>query len=315
MQKILCILGPTSIGKTALSHHFAERFGGDILVADSRQVYQGMSIVIGKDIPPNAKWNKLQKYWQLQNRIKIWLTDLVQPDEEFSVSHWNKYAKQAIEQLSLNKRLPIMTVGTGLYLRSFTGNIETLDVPPDVKLRRSLESNNVEKLYALLTESDSVRAESMNDSDRKNKRRLIRAIEVTKYLKTKKQRNRKTKEFNFFKVGLTAPKEIVFDRIDKRVDERLKSGALDETKRLLTHYSDWFSPAFSGVGYRYLKGYLLGKKKLDQSVKEWKVAERNYAKRQMTWFKKEPNVNWFDITDPEWLQKVEKLVGNWYNKN
>ncbi|MDO8599976.1 MAG: tRNA (adenosine(37)-N6)-dimethylallyltransferase MiaA, partial [bacterium] len=313
-RKILAILGPTGIGKTSLGLRLAEKFGGDILVADSRQVYKGMDVVTGKDIPKNGKWqiqtpqravaNDKLGCWLLQNGTRIWLTDIVQPIDEFSVSHWNKYAKQAIEQVSLNNKLPILTVGTGLYLKSLTGNIETINIPQDLELRKSLENKDVEELFTLLTESDLVKAKSMNNSDRKNKRRLIRAIEVAKNFEIKKPTVGKTEDFNFFKVGLTSPKEIVFERIDKRVDARLKAGALDETKKLLSNYSDWSGQAFLGVGYRYLREYLLGKKKLDLVVEEWKEAEHAYAKRQMTWFKKEPVVNWFEITDSNWEEKV-----------
>src|SRR3989344_4874180 len=154
----------------------------------------------------------------------------------------------------------------------------------------------------------------MNNSDKNNPRRLIRAIEITKYLLTHNiSINRSVdKQLDILLIGLTASKEVLCNRIDKRVDQRIKDGALDEVKELLKRGYSWDLHAFSSTGIRQLKEYFEGKEKLEEAVNKWKLAEKQYAKRQLTWFKKMKDIHWFDIETSNYQKQIEDLVQKWY---
>ncbi|MBU1323049.1 tRNA (adenosine(37)-N6)-dimethylallyltransferase MiaA [Patescibacteria group bacterium] len=284
MKKILIICGPTATGKTKLAASLAKKFSGEIISADSRQVYQGMDIVTGKDRPKGVKIHGL---------------DLVKPDEEFSVAHFVKYAHSLINQI----RFPIIVGGTGLYLNALVNPPQTLTIPPDWQLRKKLEKKSIEQLQQQLKKINPLKFAQMNHSDQQNPRRLIRAIEVVKFPQGPAFPSKRTdlNQYDTFWLGLTADNTTLAERIEARVKQRVKAGAVKEWQGLKTKYRPNL-PSMSAIGYRQLP-----------DVTKWIQAEQQYARRQLTWFKKNSNIHWFDTTKA-FQSPVVNLVKAWYTK-
>lgn len=303
MQKLLVIVGPTAVGKTALALHLSKVLDGELLSADSRQVYKGMDIVTGKDLPKDG--------------TKIWLTDLANPRDEFSVSQWRKDAMGVLGELRERGKLPIVVGGTGFYIKALLDGIETINIPRNEKLRATLINKTAEGLYEILASLDAVRVANMNQSDRRNPRRLVRAIEVAKWkLGVRELRDVgviRNRENNVLQIGLGAPLEVLKQRIEKRVGKMMKEGAFEEIKRLVEAGVPWDAQSMTGIGYQKFRDYFTGKITLSKVKEKWVQADLQYAKRQMTWFKKDKCIKWFDITKPGWQKKVEKMASNWYN--
>ncbi|KKQ92015.1 MAG: tRNA delta(2)-isopentenylpyrophosphate transferase, tRNA dimethylallyltransferase [Microgenomates group bacterium GW2011_GWC1_39_7b] len=320
-KKLLVICGPTSTGKTSLAIKIAKKLNGEIVSADSRQVYKIMNIGTGKDLPVNSKLiinnSKLGGYYEAEG-IKIWGYDLVDPKGEFSVAQYLKIAHRIIDDISKRGAFPILVGGTGLYIRGVIDGIDTADVPKNNKLRKNLEGKSVNELYEKLSQLDSLKAGSFNSSDKKNPRRLVRAIEIAQYQLTKKfvtsARHTIGNNFDVLRIGLTAPKEFIDRRIVKRVIDRLDKGIKTEVENLLKSGVTWENQAMMAMGYGLWRDYFEGDVTEDQILAEWARDEVRYAKRQMVWFKKDRRITWFDITDPEFLINVESLVKKWYNQ-
>lgn len=295
MNKLLVICGPTATGKTALGIRLAKKFNGEIVSADSRQVYIGMDIGTGKDFKG------------------AWLLDVVKPNQPFSVAEYVKLAWQVIEDIWERGKLPIMVGGTGFYIKAIVDGIETMGVPPDWELREKLRYYDTKILRETLEKLDPEKLRRMNESDRKNPRRLIRAIELA----TKTVRPilaRKPYTLNPLFIGLTAPYKTLYQQIDERVDERVKAGIEEEIKKLLQIGYSWENSVLgTTIGYREWQPYFERKSTLEEVVKKWKFAEHGYARRQMTWFKRDKRINWFDVTSPSVEEKIEKMVSKCYN--
>jgi len=327
MNKLLVICGPTAAGKTSLGVKLAKRFDGEIVSADSRQVYMGMDIATGKDLPWNAKQKIKNEKLQIKTKegkvlkpyrfrkIPVWLLDVVLPNQEFSVAHYVELAHQVISDIHRRGKLPILVGGTGFYIQGVVFGIDTLGIPPDWKLRRRLEKYSLQELYDLLARLDPEKAASLNVSDRRNPRRLIRAIEVAlaKNHKRKKKTSKKNKKnFDTLFIGLKAPMRKLYKRIDKRIEEQLKKGAEKEVKSLLRKDYDFNFPAMSALGYREWREFFEKEKTREEVIKRWKYNEHDYARRQMTWFLKNEKICWFDITKKGFEKEVEKKVLFWY---
>src|SRR3989344_5897459 len=283
MQKLLVICGPTVTGKTKLALHLAKVFNGEIISADSRQVYKYMDIGTGKDKPEGIEINGY---------------DLVNPDEEFSVSQYADFANACIREINSRGKLPILVGGTGLYIKGVVDGIDTADIPKDEKLRVKLNGLKIEDLQEKLKKIDSKKFASMNDSDINNPRRLIRAIEVAS---SGKISERKGMSYDVLFIGLSLSREKLDERITKRVDDRINQGFDKEIDFLKK--KDFF---------RYAPARTLGYKDWPD-IKKWKREEIKYAKRQMTWFKKDKRIKWFDIETNDYKQKVEDIVQKWYS--
>lgn len=281
-NKLLIICGPTATGKTKLALHLAKLFGGVLISADSRQVYKYMNIGTGK------------------GDEKIFGYDLVNPNEDFSVSQYTKYAREKIEEIWRSNKLPILVGGTGLYIKAVVDGMETLDVPRNKELRKSLMDKAPERLFNLLVGLDPIKAASMNQSDAKNPRRLIRAIEVAQSkLPTKK----KGLNADLLWVGLTSTMGDLSKKINNRVQERIKigfekefnflknEGMLDGVTKHTLGYKDW------------------------PDIQKWKREEIKYAKRQLVWFRKEKRIKWFNVNEKKLMKNIEKLVKKWYSSN
>lgn len=310
MNKILVICGPTATGKSSLAVKLAKKLNGEIISADSRQIYKEMDIATGKDID-NGIWKK--DHWEIEG-IPVWMLDVVRPDQEFSAANYCEMAQEIIKQIIKNNKLPISVGGTGFYIKGLIDGIGTFGVPPDWDLRKKLDSKNAEELFVLLSKLDPQKASSMNVSDKKNPRRLIRAIEVAS--SKENISNKKFSEIKFqniLMIGLKAPYEELYQRIDQRINQQVEMGAEKEIKQLLNQGFGWDLPSMSAMGYGVWQNYFEGKINKTEVISLWKFSEHNYARRQMTWFRKDKRVNWFDITSQNWEREVEDKVNQWYN--
>jgi tRNA dimethylallyltransferase len=299
MNKLLVICGPTGTGKTRLGILLAKKFDGEIVSADSRQVYKNMDIGTGK------AWGE---------NIKIWGYDLVSPKDEFSVSKYLKFAQKTISDIERRGKLPILVGGTGLYIKGVVDGIPTINIPRNNKLRKNLKEMDTNQLYEHLSQIDSIRAGSMNSSDKKNPRRLIRAIEVAMWTldNSKKDLPRIKNDFDTLFIGLTASSGFLEKRINERVDERINKGFEEEVKDLLNSGVDWDDQSMISLGYRQWRDFAEKAVDKEAATAEWKKEERKYAKRQITWWKHDGRVHWFDIGKPEYQKKVENMVKKWY---
>lgn len=319
-NKLLVICGPTSTGKTSLGLRFAKKFNGEIVSADSRQVYREMNIGTGKDLPKGAKLKKdffaKWGYYEVDG-IRVWGYDLVDPKNEFSVAQYLKIAHKFISDIYKRSKMPILVGGTGLYIKGVVDGIPTASVPRNKGLRKNLERRSADELFDTLASLDSVKAGSLNSSDRKNPRRLIRAIEIAQYQLTKKEvPSMHTASLNYdtLFVGLFAPGEVLNHRITTRVAQRVVMGIKDEIRKVLRHGVKWEDQAMVALGYGEWRDFFEGVVSENEVISQWERAEKNYAKRQMTWFKKDKRVNWFDITAKSYPNVVEKMVQKWYHR-
>lgn len=318
MNKILVVTGPTATGKTSLALKLAHLFGGEIVSADSRQVYTGFDIGTGKDIPKRAlrKENSLGIFYEIKG-VKIWGYDLVSPKEEFSVAQYAEKINRIIKEIQGRGKLPILVGGTGFYIKAVIDGVATAIVPRNPGLRESLLGKPTEQLFESLAQIDASKAAALNLSDKKNPRRLIRAIEVAMWqLDNAEQRKLKKAEGNYdpLFIGLRLEDAGYEKILKKRVIERLKKGLLKEIKRLLKKGISWDSQAMSSLGYKQWRDFFAKEKGKKETVEEWFLAEKKYAKRQMTWFKKEKRIIWFNPEGADYPENVEKSVQKWYKK-
>lgn len=330
MKKALFIVGPTASGKTQLGIEIAQKFNGAIASADSVQVYKGLDIVSGKDITGKFQISPIRQAqgknfkFQIDNKnfsfgyylvsgVKVYLLDLVSPEYSFNVFDYISVAKPTIETLAGQNILPIVVGGTGFYIKALIDGIGTLQIPPDKKLRRLLESKTIEELIPLLKKSDLKKYESMNDSDRKNKRRLIRAVEISQFSFSNYESSDigKLEDFEVLMIGLHAERETIKRRIDERVEKRIENGAFEEVERVFKNYAKLSSSVKNANGYKQLFEYFMGKVTKDEAVENWRKAEYINAKKQMTWFRKDKRIRWFDITEERFEGKIQDLITKW----
>lgn len=296
MNKVLLICGPTATGKTALADLLAQKFDGELISADSRQVYKGLDIVTGKDVPVS----RIHGY------------DLVKPNEEWNASLFSDFALQKIAEITKKGKLPIVVGGTGLYLKSIRTPLN-INVPPNPKLREKLEQLSLAELQTKLKKINPDRFNSMNYSDQQNPRRLIRALEISSAKSAEKQTS--TPPLDHLTICLTAPLPYLEKKIRQRVIKRLNLNPLPELEYLQKFNLPPRSPSYSSLGYQELAEYYAGKITRPQLVNLWTTRERNYAKRQLTWFKKQPNLHWFDLTSPHSKSAIVDLISSWYARS
>jgi len=277
-SKIIVILGPTSSGKSDVAIKLARKFNGEIISADSRQIYRGMDIGSGKITKAEQK---LAKHWML---------DIVSPKTNFNAAQFKKKAEKIIADILSRGKVPIICGGTGFWIKSIVDNVTYPEVKPDWKLREKLNKKSVAELFAMLKKLDPERASTV---DAKNKVRLIRAIEICKAIGKVPVLSEENRNYNFLQIGISWPKEKLHERIKIRLDQRFKEGMISEIKRL--HFKDkvsWKRLESFGLEYRQIALYLQ-KKISEDSMKEHLFQEiKNYAKRQMTWFRKDKRILW-----------------------
>lgn len=327
-KKLLVICGPTATGKTTLGLSLAKALTfnkergrplGELVSADSRQVYKGMDIGTGKDISRGADFRKVRflSGYYLINGVRIWGYDLVSPKKDFSVAQYYRIIKKVINNIWKRGGLPILVGGTGLYIKAVVDGIPTAFVPKNKRLRMHLADKSVSELFEILAKLDAVKVASLNLSDRYNPRRLVRAIEIAQWkLGWKRKRNLVNglidKDGEVLFIGLRMPKDDLANNISRRVMKRLKAGMKREVESLLEEGISWENQSMNTLGYKEWREYINGDEKKSDVLKKWKRDELRYAKRQLTWFKKDKRIKWFDISKPKSKENIEKLVKKWY---
>jgi len=314
MNKILVILGPTATGKTDLALTLAKKFKGELVACDSRQVYKDLDIGTGKMPGRDLRFTKYDLRWETDG-INIWMYDVVDPKIRFTIKDYVERANQVIEGVIKRGKLPIIVGGTGLYLKALLKGFSNLSIPVDEKLREELEQLSLESLQQKLVNLSPTRWENLNQSDRQNPRRLLRSIELilmNPYKKTEKLKGLNQKH-QILKIGLTAPQGVLNNRIDLRILSWLQQGLIQEGEKLLKEGVSLKRMKDLGLEYKILADYLENKISENELLEQLKHKNHQYAKRQMTWFKKEENTRWFDIQDENLSTQVEKLVSLWYH--
>lgn len=278
-KPLLVLLGPTAAGKTALSLTLAKEFNGEIISADSRQVYKHMDIGTDKIL------------MEKREGIPHYLLDLVEPSERFTVADFKKLAEEKIEGILARGNLPMIVGGTGLYIRSVTENFAIPPENPEIrrKLLEELADCSVDALYKKLQRLDPKSAAKIHP---KNIRYIIRALEIVMSTGAPKPDLRESPKWRVLQIGLSPQREILFERIHRRIDEQMERGLVDETKKLLEMGYAKNLPSMSSLGYREMIQYLEGAISLEEAVELLKKNTQNFAKRQMVWFKRDREVVW-----------------------
>ncbi|HUU08690.1 MAG TPA: tRNA (adenosine(37)-N6)-dimethylallyltransferase MiaA [Dehalococcoidales bacterium] len=287
MNRLVAIVGPTAVGKSQLALHLAQTFPGEIVSADSRQVYRYMDIGTAKPSPEEL------------SLVRHHLIDIVNPDEDFSLAQYQHLATQAIADIGQRHRLPILVGGSGLYVWAVLEGWQIPAVPPDLEFRRRLEDKaakiGAERLYQELVKSDSIAAQQI---DPRNVRRVIRALEVLKHTDTPLSRQKQALSCPTLIIGLTTDRAELYRRVDSRVDEMVQRGLVEEVKKLMGMGYDLSLPAMSGIGYRQIGQYLKGEMTLEGAIEQIKSESHRLVRHQYNWFRlKDDRIRWFEEKD------------------
>jgi tRNA dimethylallyltransferase len=295
MERLVAIIGPTGVGKSQLALRLAQQFDGEIVSADSRQIYRHMDIGTAK---PGGEKRAL---------VPHHLIDIVNPDEDFSLAQYQQLAYQTIADIHQRGKLPCLVGGSGLYVWAVVEGWSIPPVPPDPALRRTLveraAKGEVAELYQELMALDPVAAQKI---DPRNVRRVIRAFEVTRSARVpfSQLQQKKAPPFQTLMVGLTAARVELYRRIDTRVDEMLTRGLVDEVEKLVKMGYSLSLPAMSGIGYRQIGRHLQGELGLAEGIQQIKYETHRFARHQYNWFRlNDERIQWFDVRD-----KVESAI-------
>lgn len=304
MKPILIISGPTASGKTSLALKLMKLLNGELISADSRQIYKGFDIGTGKDHPKN---------------IKIHMIDILSPNIQYSVSQYRETALKIIKNIQSKGKLPIIVGGTGQYIQSLIESPrETFDIKPNKLLRFFLNKFNVKTLQFIYKLLDKQKFSQLNHSDVNNPHRLIRKIEIClSPLSKGRPRSGGGEICDYIHISLTAPNQFLFKNIDQRVDERIKTGLFNEIRNLLKKYP-WSAPAFRTHAYKEFEGVIAIRQTDKETIpleviNQWRFDEHRYVHRQKSYFKKIPNIHYFDITSSKYPQSVIDFVKKCYN--
>ena len=302
-QKLIpVILGPTSSGKTSLAIELCKKIGGEIISADSRQIYKEMDIGTGK-LPTSASFPVERKdvVWFLDG-VKVWGYDLVSPQDTFSSYDFAKFALEKAQEVIKESKTPVIVGGTGFYIDMITGRIQPSNIKPDKKLRDKLSKLSLSELQEKLQNLDDG---LYKKTDQQNPPRLIRAIERA-LASDKGQKLPYLTDVKYVLIGLQTSREKLYARVDTWLEDIWQAGLLDETRSLLDKYTD--SPKLDGIVYRSAKAFInkgLSEKEAKQKAKYNLHA---YIRRQQTYFKKMPVDEWFDISQDNILEKVYNKI-------
>ena len=290
MKKVIVIVGPTGSGKTELSLKLYNMINSEIISADSMQIYEEMNIGTAK-----ATEDILNKY-------KHHMVNIVSPNNSYSVADYQKDSFKIIDDLIDNNKIPIVVGGTGLYINSLVYNLDFKSEKPNEELRNSLwnsyEENGQEYILNILKDVD---LDSYNNIEHNNIKRIIRAIEVykttgTPYSKQNTSFREENEDYSFHIYGLTDNRELLYNRINKRVDKMVELGLFVEVKYLMEKY-DTDSQAFKAIGYKEIIDYFKGVYDKEIAIEKLKQNSRKYAKRQLTWFNRDSRINWFNLSE------------------
>ncbi|MBV7331452.1 tRNA (adenosine(37)-N6)-dimethylallyltransferase MiaA [Chloroflexi bacterium TSY] len=283
---LIALLGPTAVGKTSLSIELCQTLNGEVISADSRQVYRTMDIGTAK--PSVAERTQAPHH----------LFDIRNPDEPLSVSEYQRLAFETIDAVHARDHIPLLVGGSALYLRSVVQGLRIPEVPPNPELRLELEeiaqTEGWKPLFQRLRILDPATATQI---DPKNLRRVIRALEIV--ITTGKSKieleGSQPPPYPVIQIGLDRPRELLYQRIDQRVEEMVNRGLLDETRRLLEAGYATTAPAMTSLGYREMSAYLNGEMSLDEAIEKTKIETHRFVRHQYTWFRKMENIVWFDL--------------------
>ena len=289
-NKVIVICGPTASGKTALSIELAKQINGEIISCDSMQIYEDMNIGTAK---PTTE--------EMQG-IKHYLIGYVSPEKRYSVADYKKDAKNAIKEIIQKGKMPIIVGGTGLYLDSLIYEIEYQDIQLDEnyrnKLEKEVEEKGLEEIYNKAKQIDAKAMEKISPNDKKRILRILEIYHATGKTKTEQEieSRKKEVEYNYQVYALNWDRQKLYDRINKRVDIMISQGLIEEVKQILNKY-DTFPTAMQGLGYKEVVEYINGILTKEEMIEKIKQETRRYAKRQLTWFRKNKQTIWLNGED------------------
>ncbi len=298
MNKIIVIVGPTAVGKTYISVELAKKLNTEIISADSMQIYKGMNI-------GTAKITDEEKQGIIHHMI-----DIINPDEEYSVSEFKYDAEKIIDRLLSENRIPIIVGGSGLYVNSLIYDLDFGNTKSNKKLREYYtyyyKEHGEDALYDKLLKIDPVAAEKIHKN---NIKRIIRALEVyditgVKFSELNTDIRKKSNKYDCILIGLSMERKVLYERINQRVDEMLSKGLVDEVSSLIKKGYGKNLVSMRGIGYKEIIEYLEGNTDYEEAVNTLKQNTRRFAKRQYTWFLKDENVKWFSMDNPSEIDKT-----------
>ena len=281
------ICGPTASGKTGLSIELAKKMDGEIISSDSMQIYQDMNIGTAKPTIEEMEG------------IKHYLLDFVPPNQKYSVAQFKKDAVQAIETILQKGKVPIIVGGTGLYIDALTKNIEYPKIETDMNYRHELElemkKEGLTKLYERAKQIDEQAMQTISQNDQKRIMRVLEIYHQTGKTKTQLEKESRMKPipYHYLVFAIQMDRAILYERINIRVDKMIKDGLIEEVENLLKKYQE-FPTAMQGLGYKEVATYLKGECTKEEMIEKLKMETRRYAKRQLTWFRKDKEIQWID---------------------
>ena len=285
--KIIVIVGPTASGKSALGLELAKRINGEIISCDSMQIYKEMNIGTAK--PTEEEQKQVQHY----------LIDFVSPNARYSVSDFKKDAEKAIEEVLKKGKVPILVGGTGLYINSLLYNINYVDEEYDEEYRKKLEKRaeveGLDKLYDEAMRIDKEATEKISPNDKKRILRILEIYNKTGLTKTEQDKlsTQVEPKYNYLVFGISIERELLYERINKRVDVMLEEGLVEEVEEVYKKYNE-FPTAMQAIGYKEVVSYLKNESSKQEMIEKIKMETRRYAKRQMTWFRRNQEIHWLD---------------------
>lgn len=301
-DNLLVLTGPTGIGKTAISIDIAKKLNGEIISADSMQIYRYMDIGTAKIT------------LEEMDNIPHYMLNIVYPDEEFTVADFKNKAEKYIEKINKSGKLPILTGGTGLYLNSIVYELKFTKVEANDEFRKEYDyladMYGNQYIHDELYKVDAISANRININDRQ---RIIRALEI--FHETGKPMSyynknfrKETEKYNLTMIGLTMDRAKLYSRINKRVDFMIEEGLIDEVRKLMDMGYSTELVSMQGIGYKEIISYLEGEAKLDETIEILKRNTRRYAKRQLTWFRRDNRIKWIDINQYDSIEEVSETI-------
>lgn len=303
-QKVLVIVGPTAVGKTALSIKLAHEFNGEVISGDSMQVYQGLDIGTAKVTPTEM------------DGIPHYLIDILRPDQQFTVADFVSLSQAKLAEIGAQQKLPLIVGGTGLYVQALLDNfgLGATAQFTDEQVRADLEEFATQAgKQALWDRLEQIDPQAAQKIPVNNQRRVVRALEVCQVSGQlfSAQADSASGDYDPLIIGLNTERSALYQRINQRVDLMVKAGLVDEARRLYRAGGTELA-AGKGIGYKELYPFFAGTAPLAACVEKIKINSRHYAKRQLTWFRNRMTVNWFDIVgDPSQQEQIKQLITSW----
>lgn len=296
MRKFIVITGPTATGKTAISADLAKSLGTEVISADSCQIYKSMDIGTAKATEQEMKG------------VPHHFIDIIDPDEEYSAALFQRQAFSIIDELCGNSRIPIVAGGTGLYVNSLVYELDFSSVSKSDVIRQKYcglaDDKSVEYLYNILEQKDPEYAKIIAKTD---KRRIIRRLEIIEQGGSKEYDFRKKRKgYDIIIIGLKMERELLYKRVNERVDQMMESGLLDEVQALYKKYGK--TTSLKAIGYKEIIGCIDGEYDLEEAIRLIKRNTRRFAKRQLTWFKKDERIKWFDIIELGGIENTKRQI-------